>query len=327
MSRLLRAALVAIALLPAAAHADCRTEDLLSEIRRVEPAVLRAADRVAARMPNAEGVFWRIDRAGRPPSWLFGTIHMSDPRVTTLAPEVSRAIAQARLVALELPPDSAADVAEAVRRSARAVQQGGRDLRALVGPEDWVAVDGAMLEAGLDPYRFRFTPPALVAVSLSTAPCERRLRAAGAKILDHVVRDAARAAGKPVIGLETAEEQIAALTANTIPDQVRMLMAAARGWPVADRRADLAIRLWMARRPSYLKALAEAAPSADRAGERTFNMAVFDRRNRVMLARALPLLRQGQVFIAVGAGHLSGSAGLVQLLRNAGFTVTRLDGP
>ena len=50
-------------------------------------------------------------------------------------------------------------------------------------------------------------------------------------------------------------------------------------------------------------------------------------RNLRMRDRLLPLLTEGGSFIAVGAMHLIGEDGLVELLRAAGYTVTRIDEP
>jgi uncharacterized protein YbaP (TraB family) len=44
-----------------------------------------------------------------------------------------------------------------------------------------------------------------------------------------------------------------------------------------------------------------------------------------MAERALPFLEEGGAFIAVGALHLPGEAGLVELLRAKGYTVTAED--
>jgi uncharacterized protein YbaP (TraB family) len=41
-----------------------------------------------------------------------------------------------------------------------------------------------------------------------------------------------------------------------------------------------------------------------------------------MAERAAPILAGGNVFMAVGALHLPGKDGLVELLRRQGFTVT-----
>jgi uncharacterized protein len=48
-------------------------------------------------------------------------------------------------------------------------------------------------------------------------------------------------------------------------------------------------------------------------------------RNAKMRTTAEPLLQDGGVFIAVGALHLPGKQGLVALLREAGYTVTKVE--
>ena len=53
--------------------------------------------------------------------------------------------------------------------------------------------------------------------------------------------------------------------------------------------------------------------------------AAFIKRNLVMRDNALPQLAQGGVFVAVGALHLPGNQGLVELFRMAGYTVTAIE--
>ena len=45
-------------------------------------------------------------------------------------------------------------------------------------------------------------------------------------------------------------------------------------------------------------------------------------RNKTMAESAEPILAKGNAFIAVGALHLPGPDGLIELLRKAGYTVT-----
>jgi uncharacterized protein len=52
---------------------------------------------------------------------------------------------------------------------------------------------------------------------------------------------------------------------------------------------------------------------------------VVNKRNQLMAERALPLLADGNAFIAVGSAHLPGEQGLVELLRKAGYEVTAVD--
>jgi uncharacterized protein YbaP (TraB family) len=58
---------------------------------------------------------------------------------------------------------------------------------------------------------------------------------------------------------------------------------------------------------------------------KTFEEQMVSVRNRRMRDAAVPLLREGGTFVAVGALHLPGKLGLVELFRDAGFTVTAID--
>jgi uncharacterized protein len=48
-------------------------------------------------------------------------------------------------------------------------------------------------------------------------------------------------------------------------------------------------------------------------------------RNRTMADKAAPLLDRGSAFMAVGALHLPGPTGLIELFRTAGYTVTAVN--
>jgi uncharacterized protein YbaP (TraB family) len=36
-----------------------------------------------ATVPNGKGIFWKIEKPGVKPSWLLGSMHVTDPRVLT----------------------------------------------------------------------------------------------------------------------------------------------------------------------------------------------------------------------------------------------------
>jgi uncharacterized protein len=52
---------------------------------------------------------------------------------------------------------------------------------------------------------------------------------------------------------------------------------------------------------------------------------LITRRNYRMRDRALPLLKRGAVFIAVGAAHLPGTEGLLSLFETGGFEVETIE--
>jgi uncharacterized protein YbaP (TraB family) len=56
-----------------------------------------------------------------------------------------------------------------------------------------------------------------------------------------------------------------------------------------------------------------------------FEQRIILDRNKIMAERAAPILANGNVFMAVGALHLPGEGGVIELLRKQGFTVTAVN--
>ena len=57
--------------------------------------------------------------------------------------------------------------------------------------------------------------------------------------------------------------------------------------------------------------------------QKRFNQEVIYNRNLRMAKRIPNYIQQGNAFIAVGAGHLGGDDGLLDMLRNQGYIITR----
>src|SRR5690606_14483413 len=58
---------------------SCKGRNLVEELQRTAPAVLRLAREQAAAIPNGEGLLWQIEGADGASSFLFGTMHVTDP--------------------------------------------------------------------------------------------------------------------------------------------------------------------------------------------------------------------------------------------------------
>src|SRR5262245_31937107 len=97
--KLLAALLLAVALVsPADAAEPCAGRSLIPEIMRDRPDVWRQAQADFAATPNGTGLFWKIEKEGVAPSWLLGTMHVTD---VTLSDAAASAFAAARTVVLE----------------------------------------------------------------------------------------------------------------------------------------------------------------------------------------------------------------------------------
>ncbi len=303
----------------------CRGRDL---IEGMDAAGRAEIDRLAAKVVNGERVFWRIEPPnGAPPSFLLGTMHLSDPRVTTLKPAVEAAFAGARVVALEntsiLDPSAARDAYAKVLD--QMIYTDGRTLPAVLGAEDWGRVREALKARGLPAWAVASWRPWMVVFGVLLYPdCELKRWMAKLDILDAALGRRARAAGKPALDLETTEEQFQAINAISEADQIALLRSLVAMDGMLVDVVETQTRLYLDGRIDKLWAVANTLmldANSERVAAAVLTHAAY-RRNHGMVARAKPLIDEGNAFLAVGALHLVGEEGLVALLRREGYSVT-----
>lgn len=307
----------------------CAGKDMLAELASSEPQSYRKVIEAAESAENGKALYWKIEKGSLAPSYLYGTMHVSDSRITSLPEPVTAAIGQSKTVVLEVADLSPESMGGAILGSANLIfYADGRSLADQLSDDELKQVQAIAASAGIPADFAKTLKPWLVTTLLSASDCERRQLASGAQVLDMRIAALAKAREVPVQGLETAEEQLASLSSVPEDQQVKILKA---GLKYANRRDDLLetvaqmyLRRQMGAAMPFQVAISEkfGFSAADFAG---FEKALLTDRNARMSQRAEPILAKGGAFIAVGALHLPGKAGLVALLRAAGYTVTALE--
>jgi uncharacterized protein len=257
-------------------------------------------------------VFWSVsDDQGRQ-SWLLGTVHSEDPRLLDFPPELMQALADADRLALELVPDSAmlAQLNEAMHYRSGSLDQVIEDgLYAKV-------VELMEREYGMGEPAVRRMRPWAAAMTLSLPPPETGL------FMDLALSFRAAGMGKDVVALESLEEQLAFLEGLEEPLQIDLLRQAVADHARIPELFDKLISTYLSGDLEALERQSFAQMSdMDPAIVEHFNQVGLIDRNRVMLERAQPWLEAGGLIIAVGALHLPGEDGLIELLRQAGWIV------
>ena len=330
----LRRALLVIALLllPAteadAAVPACRGRNLVTEMRENAPNDYLLLQIKAAAIANGEGLLWRVEKGGVAPSHLFGTIHITDERVTGLPAPVRDALAAAKTLAVESVDAMDRKVLEENLEAYKELMffQDGRPLSEHLDEDRRAALMAALGRLGADIGEFGAMKPWVVATALAAPACETA-RQAELPVVDQIVANMAEAAGIPIVSLERIDEQLAAFDAIPLDLQAEYLIASVRLHPRMEDLFTTMAALYAARDVATIEALSKHLSDQtgiSEAGHAAFNDHLVDRRNTVMIDRARPLIDKGAAFIAVGALHLPGDKGLVSLLREKGYTVTRI---
>lgn len=325
--------LAVLILVAGRAHAEdgaCEGKNLLDELAAEDPALLRRLREEAADTPNGEGLLWRVEAAGGAPSHLFGTMHVSDPRVVSLPEAPRRAFDRAEAVVIETTDalDQKAMMAAMAARPDLMMFPPGESLADHLSPQERETVEEALSARGV-PFQSIVKMKPWMLISLTALPaCEMRRREAGAPMLDAMLANEAKAKGKQVAGLETMEEQLSAIASLPMELHVRGLVSSLDMGERADDMSETLIGLYKQGDTGMfwpaVNALA-SADSQDAVDYAAFEEAMIVARNEVMVERAKAFLDAGGAFVAVGAMHLPGETGLIALLREAGYTVTRAD--
>ena len=258
-----------------------------------------------------------------PPSWLFGTIHMPDPRVTTLHPDVETAFRDADAVFTEIPMDPASAIAAA----SSTLRSDNRTLLDVLPQETWERLDtrlgkiNPMLSAKL------FLPMKTWAVYASLMVFESQLRYPQAEALDMQLYRRAESAGKEVGGLETIEEQLGAFEQFTESDHLQLLDNLLDQMDSFEERglsiSEFMIQWYLAGDADTLDKLLDSLPMAREADLRAAieTALLYDRNKRLAqrIARKIHENPGKSLFFAIGMAHLGGDRSIQAHLNGKGI--------
>ncbi|MBW6423909.1 TraB/GumN family protein [Rhizobium sp. XQZ8] len=283
------------------------------------------------KVPNAKGIFWKIEKDGLDTSYLFGTMHVSDPRVLDLPESVEDARYDASVVIVE-----STEVLDMKKAMGRVLMQpdmmwlpDGKRLEDYLSKEDAERLAAGLKARGMVLSAVNRMRPWLISSTLAGTGCEGKRQAKGIKMLDMQIAFDAIDEDIPLEGLETFEEQFAAMNSVSTEKQVQNLLTMVTSGVQTRDFTETMIQLYEAGDFSLIWPMLTGRYASDplvaTSGISEFEDAMLIKRNHLMAERSARFLTEGGAFIAVGALHLQGEKGLVELFRKQGYTVTRAD--
>lgn len=301
------------------------------------PHDLSALEASASEIPNGVGRLWEVTAPNGAISHLWGTFHVSVPQILDLPEEVKGQISDARVVALEIDftfPDRESflmqyDLPGRYRDPGDPfLPQDTLDLSFLGrDAEGWVY--DRMYSFGIGEDALYVLTYAGLAELLLSDPCED-LNAGTIPVQDDLIHTLGHITGAEVLGLETPGEFLTDLADDDATAKAITMVYASYLQPTDDPAARVAgFQLYLEGRLGMLAAwdAAHLAHTFGDEGAKALALTdayLLDARNERFLERVGPELETGGVFLAVGAAHLPGQNGLVAMLRDRGYDVTRI---
>ncbi|MCM1356779.1 MAG: TraB/GumN family protein [Staphylococcus sp.] len=276
---------------------------------------------------NAQ-LLWKITGNGlEKPSYLFGTHHVAPITVLDSVPGLNSALASADKVYGELIMSESNTPAAQQVMLGYAMAPQDSTLTAVLSPAQIDSLD-KVLKANMGPMaganQFAPLKPAMLSTVLAMVQSQKVFPTFDPnKQLDTEVQNRGAAAGKEIGSFETLEDQCKAMFGTPIIDQANELMELIRN---DEKSASTALKLanaYLAGDLNKMLAIMEEPGNGGNGEEWTERM--INKRNANWVRIMVGLLPTASVFIAVGAGHLPGEKGLINLLKKEGYNVTPVE--
>jgi uncharacterized protein len=263
----------------------------------------------------AQSLLWKISGNGlKQPSYLFGTMHLLCADDIDLSDSLKSAIGKADQVYLELDLDNLMEMMGAMTKMK---MRNDTTLSDLLSKEDYQKVKTYFTEnAKMLPFSMLETYKPLLAASMimekKAGECDNLIS------MEQLIMKETKKVGKKIRGMETIAYQMSIFDSIPYKFQAEQLLKMITDGDNADA-GDMK-KLTDAYRKQQLDKLEEITRSEE-AGIMQYTDLLLYNRNKNWAAKAKELMPEGSIVMAVGAGHLPGEKGVINLLRLAGYKV------
>ncbi|MEL7256065.1 MAG: TraB/GumN family protein [Pseudomonadota bacterium] len=317
-----------MSLLPGAAVALCEGQDLIDIMDADARTALQAE---ADAMPYPQGLYWQATR-GDQTITMFGTYHFPHAQTDAHLDLVKPDIDAADTVFLEMSQQEQQNFQNAIARDPGIMFiTEGPTLPDLLGEEDWAKFKSEMETRGFPGIMASRLKPLWAAMMLGIGPCEAQNGAMEGDGIDALVGQYSDSIGTPSRSLEDFKSVLGMLDGQPMEDQLDMIRLTLdvpldpndMSYTIRERYLDEEIALtWQ-----FAKAISLQYGGPTAAEDFAFlEEAILVARNEEWVD-LLASLEDNTIFAAFGAGHLPGTFGVLYLLEQEGYTITRLPVP
>jgi uncharacterized protein YbaP (TraB family) len=253
--------------------------------------------------------------------YLAGSVHLLKAGDSNLPGGFDRAYSGSKELVMELAIDKLDPMEAAGWMMEHGMLKEGTTLRSTIGEERYRRVSAAAAGLGVPMEAIDQLEPWVVALQLT----EMQYMQMGfdpQQGVEQQLEHRAQSDGKSIRGLETVEEQLGVLQGMSYADQSRFLDMTVAEMPDAQGETAVVMKAWRAGDADRLAALLSDEYKSFPALYRV----LVTERNKRWVPQIEKLLHDKQdYFVVVGALHLVGDNGLLELIRRDGFKPQQLN--
>lgn len=247
------------------------------------------------------------------PSYLFGTFHIICSKDMIQTTKLTSYVDKTERLFLEVDLSNQAEMQSGAKMAFLA---DGKTLKDLYSKEEYAKVDELMQNSlGLPLENFKTYKPLFLSVSILTNP--KTLGCSQANSYDLSFMQYAVSKQKPVEGLETMQLQIDTIDSIPLEKQAKDLYEIALNPDKSTKEFMQMLEIYKTQDAGKIFQFMQTQMKDDVMFQTNF----LDKRNTAWIPKIEKAVKEKPTFFAVGAGHLGGKTGVINLLRKRGFKV------
>lgn len=271
-------------------------------------------------------LLWKVsgNSLGRP-SYVMGTYHFAPSSMIDKIPGMEQAFNGCDVVIGELEKESMVGP-EAQALAAQAMMApADSTLDKLYSPEDYAIIEAVFNKyfgsMGVKLSQMNVLKPMAISTQMQAMQAIKYFPSLNPNdLIDVAVQTRANEMGRPSMALETIEEQIDLLFNAPIAYQAVGLLESCKNDDKFTQLSTALVEAYMAQDLKRIETVLND-PELNGEGADEEMEALLYERNRNWIQKLAAIMPERACLVCVGAGHLPGDQGLLQLLRDAGYTV------
>lgn len=270
-----------------------------------------ASQQFDEKLEHANALFWKISKEGLPSSYLFGTMHVSDPAVTKLPDSVSEKLENAGVFVMEALPEPE----ETIELTQMMFFNDGTTLRTYLDETLFNQMSEILAQYQLPAEAINIIKP-WAAFLIMNYPVNDGMP------LDLQLLETAAQKGIELKGLESLTEQGNIFTEIDFDAQMQLLLDTICNYDAMNEDYEQMKKFYLKRDLQGLVAYSNKYSFSEEKIYQDLVKKLLQDRNVTMVARMQTILQKGDAFIAIGALHLPGKDGVLSLLAREGYKIT-----
>jgi uncharacterized protein len=280
----------------------------------------------AEKSDNAKSLLWEISGKDlKKPSYLYGTIHIIPKADYFITPATQKAFDASQNVTFEINMKEMNNPMALMGIMGKAMMADGKKLKDLIKEEDYKLVQRKFDTLGLPLKMLERMKPMFLSVMMGTDGEKISLEnnpANKSTSYEMEFMQMGEKQKKDFAGLETIEFQMGIFDSIPYKVQAEMLVKTIKSGGSGDSDLKKMVEMYKKQDIDAMSKMLSSGEESDLAG---YEKMLVLNRNRNWIPLMAKSMRDKTTFFAVGAGHLGGNFGVVNLLRKEGYKLKALN--